>query len=133
MSEQTGLSAAAFRILVADDNVDAASCLAVLLEAMGNETRIAHDGIEAVRLAEAFQPDIILLDIGMPGLNGFDACSRIRAQPSSQGVFIVALTGWTQEETKQRSQQAGFDCYVIKPVESAMLEKILRDFAVKRG
>ena len=126
MSEPTASPAARRRILVADDNIDAASSLAMLLEIMGNETRVVHDGIEAVELAATFRPDVILLDIGMPRLNGFDACARIRMQPANHGAVIVALTGWTQEETKQRSQQAGFDFYLVKPVEPDTLEKMLR-------
>lgn len=125
MSGPTERAAAPKRILVADDNVDAASSLAVLLEMMGNETRVVHDGLEAVALAETFRPDIVLLDIGMPKLNGFDACRRIRAQPPNHGALIVALTGWTQDETKLRSQEAGFDFYLVKPVEPGMLEQML--------
>src|SRR2546430_412993 len=81
----------------------------MLLEMMGHEVCIVHDGVEAVEKASTFGPDIILLDLGMPQLNGYEACSRIRAQPSNKGTLIVALTGWTQEDKIKRSQQAGFD------------------------
>ena len=114
------------RVLVADDNTDAATSLSLLLDLMGHTTRVVHDGIEAVQAAAEFQPDVILLDIGMPRLNGFDACSRIRAQPENKDVVIVALSGWTQDEKRQQSQQAGFDFYLIKPVEPEALEKLLR-------
>ncbi|HEV2008940.1 MAG TPA: response regulator, partial [Burkholderiales bacterium] len=77
--------------------------------------------------------DIILLDIGMPQLNGYDACSRIREQPSNKEILIVALTGWTQDDKKQRSQQAGFDFHLIKPVELPALEKLLRDYPANRS
>ena len=133
MSESAENSATRRRILVADDNVDAATSLSMLLELMGHSTRVVHDGIEAVDVAASFQPDIILLDIGMPRLDGFEACSRIRAQSANKNVVIVALSGWTQDEKRQRSQEAGFDFYLIKPVESAALQKLLRDCGSRRG
>ena len=120
------------RILVADDNSDAASSLGMLLEMMGHEVCIVHDGVEAVEKATTFGPDIILLDLGMPQLNGYEACSRIREQPSNKGTLIVALTGWTQDDKKQRSQQAGFDFHLIKPVELPALEKLLREHPANR-
>ena len=113
------------RILVADDNVDSATTLCLMLEAMGNEVRVAHDGQQTVDLAEAFRPDAILMDIGMPKLNGFDACERIRARPWAADVFIVALTGWGQDEDKSRSRAAGFDRHLVKPVEPTMLERMI--------
>jgi len=82
------------RILVADDNSDAASSLGMLLEMMGHEVCIVHNGVEAVEKATTFEPDIILLDLGMPQLNGYEACARIREQPSHKRTLIVALTGW---------------------------------------
>jgi len=114
------------RILVADDNVDAAASLAMMLEFMGNEVRTAHDGVEAVEAAAAFRPDLILLDIGMPRMNGYDACRRIREQPWGRGIAIAALTGWGQEEDKRQSQEAGFDHHLVKPIEPAALEKLLQ-------
>jgi CheY-like chemotaxis protein len=120
------------RILVADDNIDAASSLGMLLEMMGHEVCIVHDGVEAIEKATTFGPDIILLDLGMPQLNGYEACARIREQPSNKGTLIVALTGWTQDDKKQRSQQAGFDFHLIKPVELPALEKLLREHPANR-
>ena len=114
------------RILIADDNPDAATSLSLLLELMGHTTHVVHDGIEAVEVAAEFQPDIILLDIGMPRLNGFEACGRIRAQPANKNIVIAALTGWTQDEKRQRSEEAGFDFYLIKPVEPDALQEVLR-------
>jgi CheY-like chemotaxis protein len=133
-SEQNGMSegqqprqAAQHRILVADDNADAANSLAMMLALMGHEVRTAHDGLEAVEAASAFQPDLILLDIGMPKMNGYDACRRIREQSWSKNAFIAALTGWGQEDDKRRSQEAGFNSHLIKPVEPAALEKLLTE------
>jgi PAS domain S-box-containing protein len=121
------------RILVVDDSVDAASSLAMMLRLMGHEVRIAHDGIEGIAVAAAYGPDMIVLDIGMPRLNGFDACRRIREQPWGKGIFIVALTGWGQEEDKRRSQEAGFDDHLVKPVEPAALEELLESVALRRA
>jgi len=113
------------RILVADDNADSASTLSLMLEVLGNEVFVAHDGVEALDLARRHRPQAILLDIGMPRMNGYDACARIREQPWGREPLIVALTGWGQEEDKNRSKAAGFDRHLVKPVEPAMLEKIL--------
>jgi PAS domain S-box-containing protein len=115
------------RVLVADDNHDAAECLGLMLEMMGNEVRTAHDGQEAVELAETFRPQIILLDLGMPGLSGYDAARLIRQQSWSKNVRLVALTGWGQEEDKQRTRAAGFDHHLVKPAEPELLEKLLAE------
>jgi len=113
------------RILVVDDNHDSAISLGMLLSLTGNETSTAHDGIEAVEKAATFRPDVILLDIGLPKLNGYDACRRIREQPWGKGMVIVALTGWGEEEDKRRSNEAGFNQHMVKPVDPAILEKLL--------
>jgi CheY-like chemotaxis protein/two-component sensor histidine kinase len=113
------------RVLVADDNEDAVSSLAQLLEIMGHEVRTAADGRQAVEAAAAFRPELILLDIGMPRLNGYDACRLIRAQPWGREPVIAALTGWGQDRDKARSREAGFDNHLVKPVEPADLERLL--------
>lgn len=113
------------RILIADDNPDSAETLQIMLEVMGNEVRVARDGEEAVAAAEEFRPDAILLDIGMPKLNGYDACARIR-KGAAANAMIVALTGWSQEEDKARAMQAGFDRHFTKPVEPKTLEGLIR-------
>lgn len=112
-------------MLVVDDNQDAAVSLAMMLNIMGNETRTAHDGLEAVRVALEFKPDLVLLDIGMPRLNGYDACRRIREQPGGSDTILVALTGWGQDEDRQRSKAAGFDGHMVKPVDPAALQLFL--------
>jgi PAS domain S-box-containing protein len=114
------------RILVADDNADSAATLAVMLEVLGNEVRVAHDGQQAVEIAATFRPDAILLDIGMPRLNGYDACEKIRGYPWGADAFIVALTGWGQDEDKSRARAAGFDRHLVKPVEPATIEKMIQ-------
>jgi len=105
--------------------------LSILLEAMGNEVRAVHDGSEAIEAAAEFQPDAILLDIGMPRLNGYDACRVIRAQPSCANAFIVALTGWGLQEDRRRAESVGFDCHLVKPVEPAALEQLIRELPAR--
>jgi PAS domain S-box-containing protein len=113
------------RILIVDDNRDSADSLAMLLAITGNQTQIAHDGLEAVEAAEKFGPDLVLLDIGLPKLNGYEACRRIREEGWSQGMKLVALTGWGQEEDRSRASDAGFDGYMVKPVDYAALKQLL--------
>jgi CheY-like chemotaxis protein len=115
------------RILVVDDNRDSATSLAILLKFKGNETQTAHDGLEALDVAAAFRPDVILLDIGMPNLNGYDACQRIREQPWGRDVVLVAVTGWGQDEDKKRSRDCGFNFHMVKPVDPGALEKLLAE------
>lgn len=113
------------RILVVDDNVDSAQSLSTLLGVMGYETLTAYDGLEAMAAAEQFRPDIALLDIGMPRLDGLEACRRIRAQPWGKNMLIVALTGWGQQADRQKSSEAAFDYHLVKPVDPAELTTLL--------
>jgi two-component system CheB/CheR fusion protein len=113
------------RILIVDDNRDAAKSLALLLKIAGNETQTAHDGFEAVEMAAAFQPEVVLLDIGLPKLSGYDACRRIREQPWSKNIVLVALTGWGLDEDRRLSKDAGFDHHMVKPVDFAALMSLL--------
>ena len=108
-----------------DDNRDSADSLAMLLKLTGHEVHTAHDGLEAVEAAATFQPDVILLDIGLPKLNGYEAARRIREQQRDKGLTLVALTGWGQEEDRRRSEEAGFDAHMVKPVDLAALTKLL--------
>jgi len=115
------------RILVVDDNRDSATSLAMLLKLTGNETHTAYDGLEAVEKAAAVKPDVILLDIGLPKLNGFEAARKIREQPWSKDAVLVALTGWGQDEDRQRSKEAGFNAHMVKPVELPALLNLLAE------
>jgi CheY-like chemotaxis protein len=108
-----------------DDNKDAASSLVMLLGMTGNETRVAYDGVAAVEAAGEFRPDVILLDIGLPRISGLDACRRIREQPWGRNMVIVALTGWGQDDDRRRSNDAGFDYHMVKPVDYAALMRLL--------
>ena len=118
------------RILVVDDNKDSADSLAMLLTLQGSEVRTAYDGLEAVEAAAAFQPDVILSDIGMPGLDGYQAAQRIREQHHGKRVVLIAMTGWGQEEDKRRSMEAGFDFHLVKPVDLAVLDRLLSSLDV---
>src|SRR5207248_177762 len=110
------------RILVADDIADAAESMARMLRLLGNEVQIANDFLEAVRMAAAFSPDVVFLDIGMPRLNGYDAARRIRDLPGGENMILVALTGWGQDDDKRRSLEAGFDSHLVKPVALADIQ-----------
>ena len=118
-------SSSQFKVLVADDNEDAAESLVEMLRMTGNTVRLAGDGQEAVDMAAVFQPQVIVLDIGMPKLNGYEACRRIREEPWGKSATLVALTGWGQDEDKRRSKEAGFDLHLIKPLDLAVLERLL--------
>ncbi len=116
------------RILVVDDNRDATDTLTALLKLTGHETLGAFDGIAALAMAEDFRPDVVLLDIGLPEVNGYEVARRIRAQPWGRNTVLVALTGWGQEEDRRRSRDAGFDAHMVKPVDHANLAVILAQF-----
>ena len=116
-----------FRILVVDDNLDSALSLAMMLSIMGHETRTAHDGESAVETAESFLPEVVLLDIGLPKLNGYEVAQRIREQPWGASMFLIAVTGWGQEEDRQRSAEVGLNVHMVKPVEPSALEKLLAE------
>ena len=113
------------RVLVVDDNRDAASSLAMVLDSLKYETRTAFDGVDAIEAASEFRPSIVLLDIGMPRLNGYDACRRIRKKPWGRNMVIVALTGWGRAPDQERSKAAGFDFHLVKPVDPALLSRLL--------
>ncbi len=120
------------RILVVDDNRDSASSLATLLQLQGHAVVTAYDGLEAVATAQSYLPDLILLDIGLPKLNGYEAARQIRTAERSGAVCIVALTGWGQEEDRNRSAAAGFDAHLVKPVNLNELYKVLENCDASR-
>lgn len=115
------------RILVVDDNQDAATSMAMMLTLMENEVRVAHDGIQAVEVAEEFQPQLILMDVGMPRLNGYEATRRIREQEWGHDIAVIALTGWGQEADKVLSREAGCNGHLVKPVNLPDLERLLNE------
>lgn len=113
------------RVLVVDDNADAAESLAALLSISGHETRMAHDGHEALQQAEQFHPEVVFLDIGMPTLDGHETAKIIRQQPWGKNMVLVALTGWGQSEDRRRSKDAGFNHHLVKPADPAVVEQLL--------
>ena len=113
------------RILVVDDNVDSAQSLSNLLAMMGHEVRVAHDGLQALIAAESFQPQVVMMDIGMPRLNGYEACRALRARPWAAKTRIIALTGWGQATDRERSLDAGFDQHLVKPVDPNALHELM--------
>jgi PAS domain S-box-containing protein len=114
------------RVLVVDDNLDAARTMAMLLRrAWGQDVEVAHDGLAAVEAAQSFQPDVILLDIGLPRISGYEVARRLRAQPAFARTLLVAMTGWGQEEDQEKSRKAGFDHHMVKPVDPEELRKLL--------
>jgi len=117
------------RVLIVDDNADGANSLGYLLEFLGHETAMAYDGQAALLRAEAFAADVVLLDLGMPGLDGFEICRRLRASDLPQQPRIVAMTGWGREEDRARTSAAGFDAHLVKPVDLAALARLLDDAA----
>lgn len=129
VSSPRALTAKALRILIVDDNQDAAEMLAMLLQFSGHETHQAHDGEEAVEATTKLQPDVILLDIGLPRLNGYEAARKIRER-HEQPVrpLLVAVTGWGQDEDRRRTEEAGFDAHLVKPVDQAALGRLLADY-----
>jgi CheY-like chemotaxis protein len=117
---------AGHRILVVDDNRDSADSLAMLLRLSGNEVETAHGGREAVAAAARYRPELVLMDIGMPELNGYDACRLIREQPWGKRMVLIAQTGWGQDGDRRRAREAGFDGHLVKPVDQGALSRLLR-------
>jgi len=115
------------RVLVCDDNVDAGDTLAALLRMLGAEVRIARDGIEALALLEAYRPTVAILDIGMPGMNGYDVARAIRTRLPDVAIKLVALTGWAQDADRKRALDAGFDHHMVKPPNLHALQSLLAD------
>lgn len=113
------------RVLVVDDNRDSAESLQMLLQLWGHEAHCAHDGVEALEMADVLRPDTVLLDIGLPGISGYDVARRLRAHDGTAGAMLIAVTGYGQEEDKQLTRDAGFDHHMVKPVDPDALERLL--------
>jgi signal transduction histidine kinase len=122
---QSGSPGAPRRVLVVDDNDAFVEALGIVVRTLGHEVQIARDGEGAIAMAEEFRPDLVLMDLGMPGMSGYEAAQRIRATPWGAGVRLVALTGWGQEEDKHRTREAGFDHHLVKPAKAAEIERLL--------
>ena len=113
------------RVLVVDDNLDVADSLLIILQQQGHQVRAAHDGLAALKLGQSFRPEVVLLDIGLPGLDGYEVARRLRALPELQGALLIALTGYGQPEARRRALDAGFDVHLVKPVDPETLTELM--------
>ena len=121
------------RILIVDDNLDSADSLAMLLEITGNKTYMAHDGVEAIEAIEKYRPEVVLLDIGLPKLDGHEVCRHVRQQPWGKDIVMIALTGWGQEDDRRKSEEAGFNGHLVKPVDYDRLLELLSSSTALSG
>ena len=126
-------AAGTLRVLVVDDNLDGAECLSMLLELKGHETRMAHSGPDALTATADFRPHVVFLDIGLPGLNGYEVAKRVRQNPDLAQPYLVALTGWGAEEDKRQASAAGFDQHMVKPLDTSKLTDILAQSVLARA
>jgi len=125
-------SVTGLRVLVVDDNIDAARTLSMLLKLIGCVVSVGHDGAEAVKIAKEQQPEVVLLDIGLPTMNGYDAARAIRHEQWGKNMLLIAMTGWGRDEDKQNAMEAGFDRHLIKPVDPMLLMKLLSEFQMAK-
>ncbi|HET9372721.1 MAG TPA: response regulator [Vicinamibacterales bacterium] len=121
------------RILVVDDNHASAETLAMLLEFDGHETRVAHDGLEAIAAAEEFRPSVALVDLTLPKLGGLDVCRRIRQQPWARGITMVTITGWSRPDDAHEIERAGFDGHLVKPIDPDALVRLLSRLVARQA
>jgi CheY-like chemotaxis protein len=113
------------RVLLVDDNMDSSEPLSLLLQAKGHETRIAVEGQEAIEVADEFLPDCVILDLGLPGIDGYEVARRLRERPYAATLTLVALTGWAGKDVRVKAAEAGFDYHLVKPVNLEELERIV--------
>ena len=125
-SDSPTQAAVSRRILVVDDNVDGAVAMSLLLKYDGHDTRIAHNGDDAMTAARAFLPEVVILDIGLPGKDGYDVARELRGEPELRDAVLIALSGWGEDEDFRKSREAGFDHHLVKPVEPEIIETMLR-------
>ena len=116
-------------VLVVDDNPDAAESLALVLRAVGHDVRVAWNGLDALTAARELPPDVVLLDLGMPFMNGYEAAHQFRADPAIRSAVLVAVTGWGSDDDRRRTREAGFDRHLVKPVDPANLTALFEGMA----
>ena len=119
------MDSSAHRVLLVDDNMDSTEPLSLLLQTKGHETRIASDGEDAINQADAFQPTLVLLDLGLPRMDGYEVARRLRERPYGKGLILVALTGWAGRDVRTKAAEAGFDYHLVKPVNWDELDRIV--------
>jgi CheY-like chemotaxis protein len=119
------------RLLVIDDNRDAAESMSMLLEMWGHEVAFAYDGPSALRTAEQWQPEAVFLDIGLPGMDGYEVAERLRGLPQTQGAVLIAITGYGQEDDRLRSRRAGIDHHLVKPVSPDALQSLIASLQLR--
>ncbi|MFO1241758.1 MAG: response regulator [Rickettsiales bacterium] len=112
-------------ILIVDDNEASAKTLGWMMELLEHNVKLAHDGAAAIELAKSFQPDVVLLDIGLPGMNGYEVCTAMRKEPSLETTVFIAQTGWGQNEHRERSREAGFHYHLVKPIDMDELQRLI--------
>ena len=121
------------RVLIVDDNLDSAESLAMLLEITGNKTYMAHDGLEALEQIEKYRPEVVLLDIGLPRVDGHEVCRRVREKSWGKDIVVIALTGWGQDDDRRKSEEAGFNGHLVKPVDYDKLLELLAALTTNPG
>jgi len=129
-------AAAPMKVLIVDDNVDSAQTSLWMLDLMGHKATVAHEGLTALEMAHEIKPDVVLLDIGMPGMDGYEVCRQLRQMPEMKNKTVIAQTGWGQESDRQKAFAAGFDHHITKPVSLDLLTQLLADIkrtATKAG
>jgi two-component system, OmpR family, response regulator len=126
-SSTSGGSAKPLRVLLVDDSVDAAEAMSMLLETLGHEVRTMHDGPSALAMVDEFAPEVVILDIGLPGMSGFEVARELRAREATRDVLMIALTGYGGESDRREAQQAGFDHHLVKPISFTAIENVITD------
>jgi CheY-like chemotaxis protein len=124
--------AAVHRVLLVDDNTDSAEPLSLLLRSLGHETRVAVEGEQAISIADTFIPTCVVLDLGLPGMDGLEVARRLRERPYGRGLLLIALTGWDGKEIRSEAAAAGFDHHLVKPVNLPELERIVTGEGARR-
>jgi CheY-like chemotaxis protein len=129
VDKMIAMDPSSYRVLLVDDNPDSSEPLSLLLQAKGHQTRVAIDGTEAIALADDFRPDCVLLDLGLPRMDGYEVARHLRQRPYGREMILVALTGWAGQDVRNKAAEAGFDYHLVKPVDWDELDKIVQSLS----